>query len=928
MRSIGLWCLLSSFVALTSPAMSHQVGGDSYLHMNIADNAMQVQWGIALFSFSNILALDHNNDGKIAPDEAQERLGTMADYALARLTLATAGGVCTLQPGDHEVAGRYAIIRFTPRCPKPLQSLTVEYRLFFDVDPLHRGLLRLEHQGRTHTGILIPSRPTQQIQLAEARPWQQFLEYVVEGIWHIWIGLDHILFLAALLLPAVLRRQGRQWEPVTTLRTALVSVLKIVTSFTVAHSLTLGAAALGVITPPARLVESVIALSVVAAALNNLYPIISAKRMVALTCVFGLIHGFGFASVLQELGLPREALILSLLGFNLGVELGQTAIVGMILPLTYAFRRQGLYRHVVLTFGSLATVGIALLWFVERAFDLPPLLPEALAFDPRAELQSVAPYWLSHVGHPFVMVGSALLIMVGGAWIFLQSGKRLGQFSRWERAASGHWLRYGLVGAVGLIVLGLGMAFSTARQEATLMARAAEVSVQLAEPLRHRLRIAEPRDPVYRAQLDALRQAVTYLAQQYPTHQTLEHVSEVLAQLSAGQTAGAQSLLREATEAAATRGDTAAAAVARHWGAIALVENIQPALEAYRRAVELEPQSWRHWTSLASLLGQAGQQTEAEAAARRALELAQVSNDPPTVGMAYENLAVVSQAKGMWEEAEAMFREALNTYRVLGDESAMARVSSHVGTLYGLLRRPDKALAMYRDALSIHQRLGDQEGMAVTYANIGAVYAARGLFKQGEAMYREALELNETLDRRAGLALVYADLGRLYQRQGDGPQAEAMYRQALAIDEALNYQPGLASHYTNLGLLSRQAGDLAQAAALLRRALSLDMTLGHHLGLAINSATLANVYQMQGDLVQAEAMYQQALAANEQLGRDLGRAANYAHLGHLYRQRGELERAEEMYRQSLALFGTAGVPAGAAQVQAWLEDLQTAPQGQ
>src|SRR5687767_4757299 len=141
MRDMRLWCLLSLLMALASPVVSHQVGGDSYLHLKVDQESIQAQWGIALFSFGNALALDGDNDGKIANDEAQERLGTMADYALARLKLSMADGACTLQPGDHEVAGRYAIVRFTPHCPMPLDAVSIEYRLFFDVDPLHRGLL-------------------------------------------------------------------------------------------------------------------------------------------------------------------------------------------------------------------------------------------------------------------------------------------------------------------------------------------------------------------------------------------------------------------------------------------------------------------------------------------------------------------------------------------------------------------------------------------------------------------------------------------------------------------------------------------------------------------------------------------------------------------------------------------------------------------
>jgi tetratricopeptide (TPR) repeat protein len=924
MRDMRLWCLLSLLMALASPAVSHQVGGDSYLHLKVDQESIQAQWGIALFSFGNALALDGDNDGKIANDEAHERLGTMADYALARLKLSTADGACTLQPGDHEVAGRYAIVRFTPHCPMPLDALSIEYRLFFDVDPLHRGLLRLEYRDRTHTGIFTPHRPAQRMQLVEVRPWHQFLEYVIEGIWHIWIGFDHILFLIALLLPAVLRRQGQHWEPVANFRDAMVRVLQIVTAFTVAHSLTLGVAVLDLVTPPPRFVESLIALSVMVAALNNLYPIIPAQRMVALTFGFGLIHGFGFASVLQDLGLPREALVRSLLGFNVGVEIGQMAVVGIALPFAYALRRQWVYPRVTLTCGSMATASIATLWFIERAFDLPPLLPSAPEVDPRTALEDVTPYLLPHLDHPLVIIGGVLLALLG----IMSTLRRAGRGTWPGSPGAGLTTRlrpYGLALACSLLALGIAVAFSAARQEAKLMAAAAQIGAQLAEPLRQQLMIAEPHDMAYQEQLAAVREAVTFLVEEHRQGLTADRMSEALTQLALGQTAMAQTLLRRQAAAAATHGDAATAAMAeRHRGALALLEDRQAALDAFHRAVELNPQDWRGWASLAYLLGRTGQHAEAKAAARRALELAQAVNDPALVGKAYENLGVASQDESAWEEAEASYREALNIYRVLGDEPGMARIYTQVGTLYAQLRRFDQAQAMYRDALAIHQRFGDRAGMAVDYAHLGAIYVARELFDRGEAMYREALKLNEAFDRQPSLALVYADMGRLYQRRGDAHQAEQMYRQALAIDEALRYRPGMANHYSYLGLLSHQAGDLDQAAAFLHRAMSIDAALENHLGLAINAANLASVYQTQGDLTQAEALYQQALAINDRLGRTVGRAANYAHLGHLYRQRGQVESARDMYRRSLVLFSEAGVRAGVTQVRAWLDALQTA----
>ena len=154
---------------------------------------------------------------------------------------------------------------------------------------------------------------------------------------------------------------------------AFCDVLRIVTAFTVAHSITLSLAVLGLVTLPSRLVESAIAASVVAAALNNIWPLVRGRRwMVAF--LFGLVHGFGFASVLADLGLPQGALAVALLGFNVGVELGQLAIVAVFLPLAYALRRSWFYRRAVLVGGSLLIALLAAVWLVERVFELK-LLP-------------------------------------------------------------------------------------------------------------------------------------------------------------------------------------------------------------------------------------------------------------------------------------------------------------------------------------------------------------------------------------------------------------------------------------------------------------------------------------------------------------------------------------------------------------------------
>ena len=201
-----------------------------------------------------------------------------------------------------------------------------------------------------------------------------FQLYVKEGLWHIWIGFDHILFLVTLLLPAVLILGKRQWSSVQKFFPALMDTLKIVTAFTAAHSITLGLAVFEIVQLPVRLIESVIAFSVLIVAINNLWPVFSSSRWL-LAFVFGLIHGFGFANVLTDLGLPPGALLLSLAGFNLGVEAGQIAIVALLMPLFYLIRHTVLYRKWIFSGGSMVAAVIASVWMVERIYGI-----EMLAF--------------------------------------------------------------------------------------------------------------------------------------------------------------------------------------------------------------------------------------------------------------------------------------------------------------------------------------------------------------------------------------------------------------------------------------------------------------------------------------------------------------------------------------------------------------------
>ena len=356
---------------LALPAAAHKPS-DSYLSLRADRAQITGQWDIAVRDLDDALGLDDDDDGAISWGELRRHEPAISAYALSRLGLSMGGEACptkatALQIDDHS-DGAYAVLRITAACPRE-GPVRVIYSLLWDLDPSHRGLLRLDASGSLRTAVFSPDHREETFGVAGTSAAGQLGAFVKEGAFHIWSGFDHILFLLALLLPAVLRREQGRWVPAESARSALREVLKVVTSFTIAHSVTLSLSTLGLVSLPSRWVESAIALSVLLAALNNLWPILRGRAW-AFAFGFGLLHGFGFASVLVDLGLPRARLATALFGFNVGVELGQLAVVGAFFAVAYALRATKLYRRVALSGGSVLIACMACVWLVERAFDV------------------------------------------------------------------------------------------------------------------------------------------------------------------------------------------------------------------------------------------------------------------------------------------------------------------------------------------------------------------------------------------------------------------------------------------------------------------------------------------------------------------------------------------------------------------------------
>ena len=346
---------------------------DSYLALAVENGSINGHWDIALRDLDYAVGLDENANSEVTWQEVLNKQKAINAYAFARLSIQGDKATCPITPTqmliDNHTDGAYAVLKFTANCTKTVSNLSLRYTLFSELDPSHRGLLRLEFKKMTKTAVFGPDHPSQEFVLEKVSHFNEFKEYLVEGIWHIWQGYDHILFLLSLLLPAVWIRKGKDWLPSASLKPTLMDVVKVVTAFTVAHSITLTLATLHVVSLPSRWVEAAIALSVVLAALNNVFPVILKDRWLV-AFAFGLIHGFGFAAVLSDLGLQGVTLILALIGFNLGVEIGQIGILSVYIPVSYLMRRTWFYKYMIFYVGSLLIVCVASAWLVERVFNM------------------------------------------------------------------------------------------------------------------------------------------------------------------------------------------------------------------------------------------------------------------------------------------------------------------------------------------------------------------------------------------------------------------------------------------------------------------------------------------------------------------------------------------------------------------------------
>ena len=407
--SIFFELLLAALIGLPFAAHAHKAS-DAYLQLQrTGPTTVSLRWDIALRDLDAALDLDTDGDSRITWGEVKAARPAIDTYVLSHLQLNA--GECAFAPVtpvasseaplEARVDGSYLVLRLQADCPALAQTsqIKLQYRLMAELDPTHRGLMKIERPGAPVQLLsLAPSSTPQTVDIGapppslstspavassaamllpapavEATAPANTSNLLLDGLHHILAGNDHILFLICLLLPAVLTRSPiNGWQPVPRWQDAARPVLMTVTMFTLAHSITLGLAAAKLVTLSPRLIEPAIAVTIALAALDNLRPLLGQRPnyRYAFTFLFGLIHGFGFADVLAEMDLPRGDFMAALLKFNLGVELGQLVIVLPLLALLFAVRRWPVYAQRLLPAGSVAALLVAVGWFVERVLDL------------------------------------------------------------------------------------------------------------------------------------------------------------------------------------------------------------------------------------------------------------------------------------------------------------------------------------------------------------------------------------------------------------------------------------------------------------------------------------------------------------------------------------------------------------------------------
>jgi hypothetical protein len=384
-----LLVLLAAIIVIgeASPASAHR-NDESYLYLDVGDSNLSGRVEMPYRDLRSELGLEINGSAEELRAEFEANLEMLQTYAADNSQIGADGVVWPMDFDGFELlfdsgSGAnglgYVVLPFTvePDASTVPQVLEVTFTPFLDEIPDRNNITLVSNDWKRgvfeeETNELLihtADTPSGEIDLGNSSQWTNFRASIDLGVDHIRTGPDHVFFILVLLLPAVLILVAGQWRPSPSFHYSLLRIVLVATMFTIAHSITFTLAGLDYLPlPPSKLTETVIALSIVLAALHNLRPVLGHREWI-LAFVFGLFHGMGFAGLVEDLDINRSTQLVSLLGRNVGIEIAQLVIIFLTFPTLFLLRRTRIYMP-LFTIVSVGLAAVSSVWVVERIFEL------------------------------------------------------------------------------------------------------------------------------------------------------------------------------------------------------------------------------------------------------------------------------------------------------------------------------------------------------------------------------------------------------------------------------------------------------------------------------------------------------------------------------------------------------------------------------
>ena len=376
---VAVFCAVLCLLLSGQRTEAHRLN-ETYVYFSVSDTALTGRFEATTSDIQLVIPVDEDGNGEVSLEELEANADEIYKYFAQRLSLWDGDRAVEITPAEIKVLptpqGDFAQIGFKVLDLAPVpDELGIQYRPLTDaINPEHLGYGLIENNTRTgivdnegHVSLVFnASNARQTLHLSGEPLGGVFVDFLRQGIFHIWKGFDHLIFLISLMLPAVMLAGGKKWVPQESFAPAFMNVIKLVTVFTLSHIVAFSIAVFGIVNLPIPLVVTVITLAIVAVALMNMFPAYQ-KFLIWAVVIFGVFHGLGYANILAPLGMDPSAKWVGIAGFNLGIELGQIAVVLIALPVIWLFRNWSLYPQLAFNFGSICLVLLAGVWYLERA---------------------------------------------------------------------------------------------------------------------------------------------------------------------------------------------------------------------------------------------------------------------------------------------------------------------------------------------------------------------------------------------------------------------------------------------------------------------------------------------------------------------------------------------------------------------------------